>query len=786
MIMKTLPIITLLLASLTTFSQTLSLDSGETYAVVVGISDYQDEDIPDLRFADKDALAFAGFLQSPAGGELDEGHLKVLINEQATVAQFAIALDWLWEVVKENDKVIIYFSGHGDVERKSITQPGYLLCWDAPSKIYLAGGALALPMFQDVITTLSAQNKAKVIVITDACRSGKLSGSSVGGAQITGSNIAKQYANEIKILSCQPDEYSIEGEQWGGGRGAFSYHLLEGLYGMADGDNDLSVNLKEIDRYLEDKVSMEVAPQSQNPMTVGGKMEKLTTVFPDILKKLRAGKREQMSLFTATDSRGIEDDVLAQADTNIVEMYFAFQKSLEDKQFLSAETGRAENDYADFYYKKLSEEPSLERLHSTMRRNYAAALQDDAQQVMNNWMKTGVDQVKTRSKEFKDKVKTFPWYLDRAAELLDNEHYMYTTLIARKHFFEGYILLGNSGSRDSIDGEKALKFFREALMLQPEMPQAYWQMSRTYIHKFYQPDSAIAYTNKAIELYPSWILPYTDLAFSLSYNFQQFDKAKLYLDRAMKIDSTSPYVWNAYSVFNYFQGRTKEGEKCLRKVIQYDSTNVQAYQNLGNIKKNAGQYVEAEKYFLKAFQFDSTNYWVVRSLGTLYLRTDRLAEAEHYLMKAITMDPRNADNHLNLAEYYQEFDRWEESEATILKAIELESTSAIAFAMLGYTYTHLPGKLNDAEKTLNKALEMNTDLWYTYIYLAKWSFMTEQLNKTWEYLEQGIKKSLSLRVSDYEALSIDFLENRLHFDELHNDPKWDELMQKYFPDEYKR
>ena len=155
-------------------------------------------------------------------------------------------------------------------------------------------------------------------------------------------------------------------------------------------------------------------------------------------------------------------------------------------------------------------------------------------------------------------------------------------------------------------------------------------------------------------------------------------------------------------------------------------------------------------------------------------------------MKAITMDPRNADNHLNLAEYYQEFDRWEESEATILKAIELESTSAIAFAMLGYTYTHLPGKLNDAEKTLNKALEMNTDLWYTYIYLAKWSFMTEQLNKTWEYLEQGIKKSLSLRVSDYEALSIDFLENRLHFDELHNDPKWDELMQKYFPDEYKR
>ena len=42
-----------------------------TYAVVVGISDYQDKDIPDLRFADKDAEAFANFLRSPAGGSLD-------------------------------------------------------------------------------------------------------------------------------------------------------------------------------------------------------------------------------------------------------------------------------------------------------------------------------------------------------------------------------------------------------------------------------------------------------------------------------------------------------------------------------------------------------------------------------------------------------------------------------------------------------------------------------------------------------------------------------------------
>jgi len=43
--------------------------SGTTYAVVVGISDYQDKDIPDLRFADKDAFAIN--LRSNRGSKLD-------------------------------------------------------------------------------------------------------------------------------------------------------------------------------------------------------------------------------------------------------------------------------------------------------------------------------------------------------------------------------------------------------------------------------------------------------------------------------------------------------------------------------------------------------------------------------------------------------------------------------------------------------------------------------------------------------------------------------------------
>lgn len=107
---------------------------GTCRAVVVGISDYQNPDIPDLKYAHKDAQAFVKFMQSPSGGSLDEGHMQVLLNEQATTASIAAALDWLMEESMEGDRAIIYFSGHGDVETKTMFQLGYLLTWDSPQE----------------------------------------------------------------------------------------------------------------------------------------------------------------------------------------------------------------------------------------------------------------------------------------------------------------------------------------------------------------------------------------------------------------------------------------------------------------------------------------------------------------------------------------------------------------------------------------------------------------------------------------------------------------------------
>ena len=414
-----------------------------TRAVVVGISDYQDPTIPDLRFAHRDAEAFANFLRSSRGlgsGSLDNDHLKVLTNEQATAGRIAEALGALVEQAKEGDQVIIYFSGHGDVERKMVSQPGFLLAWDAPSRVYMGGGTYSLAFLQEVVATLSTQNKARVMVITDSCHAGKLSGSQIGGAQLTSANLAKQYANEVKILSCQPNEFSLEGEQWGGGRGCFSYHLVDGLFGLADRNEDDLVTVGELDRYLEDHVTAEAAPQSQAPMLLGNKTERLARVNAQLLADLQKNKSGQMPVFAPTESRGQEEEVLAKADSGIRQMYLAFKKAVAEKRFFEPSENCAET-----FYAALSGEPGLNLLRGFLKRNYAAALQDDAQTAINDYLRSDHREIRRRWMH-DNRYEAFPKYLSRAAGLLGPGHYMYPQLKAREHYFKG-LLLRMSGER---------------------------------------------------------------------------------------------------------------------------------------------------------------------------------------------------------------------------------------------------------------------------------------------------------------------------------------------------
>lgn len=511
------------------------LQSYSTYAVIVGISDYQSPQIPDLQFAHSDALAFVKWLKSAAGGFVPNENIKLLLNNKASLAQFGAALDWLLEICKPGDQAIVYFSGHGDVETRTRFQPGFLLCWDAPPKVYTAGGAYGLFYLQDLISTLSIDRSVRVMVISDACHAGKLAGSNIGGPQATALSMKQQYANEIKILSCQPDEVSIEGAAWGGGRGVFSYHLIDGLTGLADENNDHVISLSEIDHYLEKKVVEETDPHRQTPMTVGNRQLVIAHVNDSTLFALKDFKQSNPSLFEMIGTKGNDYNISHLEDSIVSIIFKNFNKALDEKNLLNEDSLSANSCYLQLL-KTDNSHPALK----IMKRSLAAALQDEVQQFLNKLLQDDpyeINQWRLSSNKFQNYID----YLTRSVELLGSNHYSYNSLMANKLFFESYNLAHYSTSTytyypDSIRKLSRLKL-NEALQYKDDAMINYL-LGNSYQYTLYE-DSVRFFYMKAIDLAPQWLQPYAEISWYYLDQMYDYEEAEKWLMKGLQIDANA-------------------------------------------------------------------------------------------------------------------------------------------------------------------------------------------------------------------------------------------------------
>lgn len=79
---------------------------GDTYGIIIGISDYKV--VPDLQFAHKDAQAFEEFLLSDAGGKVPRVNVETFLNENATRNNVADAISIIARKAKSGDRVYFF------------------------------------------------------------------------------------------------------------------------------------------------------------------------------------------------------------------------------------------------------------------------------------------------------------------------------------------------------------------------------------------------------------------------------------------------------------------------------------------------------------------------------------------------------------------------------------------------------------------------------------------------------------------------------------------------------
>jgi tetratricopeptide (TPR) repeat protein len=218
------------------------------YALVVGVGNYKN--LPkeeSLRFSESDAEAVYRTLISQEGGRMEPENVRKLIGPKATLANIKDALEnWLVKVAKEEDRVIVYFAGHGLVEKGR----GYLAPYDV-SKADIAG--TGYPM-DKLGTVLGRDVKAAwKVLLTDACHSGKITPETSQEAVYEG--FQKLPKNFLTLTSSRESEVSFEDPALSTGFGLFSYYLIQGWEGQADVDpRDGIITADELIDYVRNEV----------------------------------------------------------------------------------------------------------------------------------------------------------------------------------------------------------------------------------------------------------------------------------------------------------------------------------------------------------------------------------------------------------------------------------------------------------------------------------------------------------------------------------------------------
>jgi len=599
-------------------------NSGDTYAVVIGISNYQN--VVDLEYTHKDALAFASFLQTKTGGNVPIDNIKLFIDEEATANNIGDAFTWLLNITKPRDRVYIFYAGHGDVESLESLNNGLLLLHKAPKESYLAFGYDYLPILtlKKVVLGLSSK-ETEIIVITDACHSGNLAGGETG-IYSTSLQLMDQWSNSMKILSCQPDELSYEGPQWGGGHGVFSYYLVLGMGGMADVNNDSDVTLLELENYIEYEVSQQTAPSYQTPFTIGNLRKTITSIDISELKKIKLTHEKEVQTFSYVNflsSDQIFNEYLENQDDTIQYYYKIFNELVDSGNLIEPQDSSAY-----FYFKKLQSKVDNETLKRLLERNFSAALQDKAMEIIVSVLEL---------QKFYYQIEDFDLAateMELAQELLGEKHYMYESITIRKLFLEAYSLsqkyIDNKDTTLLLLAESKLD---SAIKLDPNSAYSYFQLGWIFNTRGeYKKALKTYYSYKS--LVPNNPRAYNNLGYA--YNaLEQYDSAIIQFKKVVDLDSNYAKAYNNIGFGYALQGEFEESEKWFKIAILKDSVYQQAYYNLGLVYKFLNNYVEAEKYLLEAIELDTNDYDSHYNLACIFSINNDLEKSIFHLERAI-------------------------------------------------------------------------------------------------------------------------------------------------------
>ena len=685
---------------------------GKTFALVIGVSKYLKPDL-NLQFAHRDAQEFGKLLQTPRVGGVPLENIDLLTDEHATKAAIENGFqDFLRHRASKSDTVIILVAGHG------LTQGNvgaYILPYDADPQD-LKSTALSVgdlqQLFEEQLKTV-----ARVVMFLDVCKAGAV------GVIKEKNRINKSLPEQLAaaegsltgIMAAGPNEFSFEGPQYGGGHGAFTHFVIQGLAGAAAKEGSESISARELFDYVYNHVKLATGDE-QHPRDFGVFENKLRLADlgkPGIqvsrwrtFRDLRFGGLLYLAALSAPwlDRDGDED--LEQ-----------FTAALRAGRLLPSESenafealGRLKNDLAaDEYFKRENQ--------------LRIALEDRAQGVLLGYL--AGDQIPQNREAFDLGAR----YMAVARRLTRESLY----LEGREDFFHGRTLLFDKKY------PQATNLLEQAVRIDPGAGYTYNALGIGYLEQADYSNAIHAFRD-ASHLAPYWAYPLHNLALAytqignytaalqayregmdlapqyayLPYNaglvYQRLNKRKEAESSYLKAMELAPDLAEPYNALGYLresQGRAGEAEDLYRRAVQKNPDLLAARQNLAVLIFHQRDRADEAIGLWRLNLAKQTDYLPSRlSLAKGLAELRRLNEAIQEYRTAAVVRPDYVAVRLALADLYEKNQNLDDALIQLKNALEAQPSNPEVLERLGDLQARR-GQTVEALESFNKALSLS-------------------------------------------------------------------------------
>jgi formylglycine-generating enzyme required for sulfatase activity len=228
---------------------------GKKYALLIGVQDYDVNELHSLNFAEADVSSLAETLRL---GGYEPGNIVLLTQTVgAKKARFLPAaghikkeLDLLLADLDRDDSVLIAFAGHG-VQFQG--EDGSYFC---PMDAKLTDRSTLIP-FKDVYAKLEKCGAGLKVLLVDACRNDPRTKTARARAEVDLESVTRPQVTPppggvLAFFGCSAGEKTQENEEIK--HGVFFYFVNQGVKGEADLDHDNQVSPEELAQFAKKRV----------------------------------------------------------------------------------------------------------------------------------------------------------------------------------------------------------------------------------------------------------------------------------------------------------------------------------------------------------------------------------------------------------------------------------------------------------------------------------------------------------------------------------------------------